>query len=90
MPHPAAPARFTEATEGDIRLELVSSSAWRVCDRRFLENDADGILGVIARTDDGYEAVTLDDPTTSRTHSSLAAAAASFWHPQFSGAGSVA
>ena len=90
MPDPAAPARYDEATERDIRLELVSSSAWRVCDRRFSENDARGILGVIVRTEEGYEAVTLEDPTNSRTHTSLASATASFWHPQFSGAGSVA
>lgn len=90
MSDPAAPARYAEATEADIRLELVSSSAWRVCDRRFSQNDVRGILGVIARTDEGYEALTLDDPTTSRMHTSLASATASFWHPQFSGAGSVA
>ena len=70
-------------SEGDIRLDLISSTEWRVCDRRFAENDHRAVLGVIARTAEGYEAVPLDDPRHSHMHLSLAAATASFWDAEF-------
>lgn len=72
-------------SERDIRLDLVSSSEWRVCDRRFADDDHRAVLGVIARTPDGYEAVPLNDPTHTHTHLSLAAATAAFWDPSFVG-----
>lgn len=73
-----------EVSEKDIRLDLVSSTEWRVCDRRYPENDYRAVLGVIARTDSGYEAVLLAQHTRVYTYRSLAAATASFWDPQFS------
>ena len=72
-------------SERDIRLDLVSSSEWRVCDRRFPDDDHRAVLGVLARTEDGYEAVPLEDPTHTHTYLSLAAATASFWDPNFVG-----
>jgi hypothetical protein len=80
-----APVNVPTVSERDIRLDLISSTEWRVCDRRFAENDHRAVLGVIARTDEGYEAVPLDNPRDSHVHVSLAAATASFWDPQFSG-----
>ncbi len=70
-------------SERDIRLDLISSSEWRVCDRRFAENDHRAVLGVITRGTKGYEAVALGEKTRVQTHVSLAAATASFWDPQF-------
>jgi hypothetical protein len=72
-------------SERDIRLDLISSTEWRVCDRRFAEHDHRAVLGVIARNSEGYEAVPLDNPRDTRVHVSLAAATASFWDPQFFG-----
>ena len=70
-------------SERDIRLDLISSSEWRVCDRRFAENDHRAVLGVITRGTKGYEAVALGEKTRVQTHVSLAAATAYIRRQQY-------
>lgn len=65
-------------TADDIRLDIVSMHEWRVCDRRFAENDARSVLGFIERHGDHYEIISVLDPTGVRTCGSLASATLSF------------
>lgn len=39
----------------DISLDKLSEHEWRVCDRRVDEHDAPSVLGIIERTDEGFE-----------------------------------
>ena len=69
-------------TEIDIHLDLVSDTEWRVRDRRLPTSNHRAILGVISRTPDGYEAMSINDPVKASNHSSLASATATFCDPQ--------
>ncbi len=73
-----------QVTQDDIRLDLLSSTEWRVRDRRYPANDHRAVLGVICRTDVGYDTFTMADPAHIHTHVSLASATASFWDQEFS------
>jgi len=65
-------------TSRDIRLDYISMTEWRVCDRRFDENDSRCVLGFIERNDDGYEVMALRGRTGISTYGSLASATSSF------------
>ena len=73
-----------QLSQRDIRLDLLSTTEWRVRDRRFPENDHRAVLGVISRTSEGYDTLVVRDPAHVHTHVSLAAATASFWDATFS------
>ena len=62
----------------EIRLDLVSTHEWRVCDRRFPESDARSVLGFIERRGDQYEIISVSEPKGVRTCGSLASATLSF------------
>lgn len=80
---PRVTAGVTLVTELDIHLDLVSDTEWRVRDRRLPTGDHRAILGVISRTPDGYEAMSIRDPANASNHLSLASATATFWDPHF-------
>jgi hypothetical protein len=69
--------------QDDISLDLLSPTEWRVRDRRYPESDHRAVLGVICRTESGYDTLAVNDPSHSHTHVSLASAAASFWDQEF-------
>ncbi|CAN5252219.1 hypothetical protein BH11ACT4_BH11ACT4_20950 [soil metagenome] len=67
---------------GDIRLDLISMTEWRVCDRRFRESDSRGVLGFIERHGSDYEVTTVKAPDRVTVFSGLASATASFSEPE--------
>lgn len=62
----------------DIRLDLISMTEWRVCDRRIHESDSRAILGFIERHGSDYEVTIVKAPDRVQVFSGLAAATASF------------
>jgi hypothetical protein len=62
----------------DVRLDRVSSSEWRVSDRRFLTETGKAIIGVIDRVGPAYRVTTLTDPEHTEFYGSLAAARGAF------------
>ena len=62
----------------DIRLDLISMTEWRVCDRRFPDTDSRAVLGFIERHGSDYEVTTVTAPDRIRVFSGLASATASF------------
>ncbi|MEP6481545.1 MAG: hypothetical protein ABJA94_06005 [Rhodoglobus sp.] len=83
MPHPeqARPAERsfnTKPTTRDIRLDLISVTEWRVCDRRFREPDSRVVLGFIERHGFDYEVTDVKFPERVKVFAGLASATASF------------
>lgn len=76
----AAPsARDFAAPEArDIRLDLISMTEWRVCDRRFSPSDSRAVLGFIERHGFDYEVTDLKAPDKVQVFTGLASATASF------------
>lgn len=66
----------------DIRLDLISMTEWRVCDRRFLETDSRAILGFIERRGADYEVTTIAAPDRVEVFAGLASATMSFGAPR--------
>lgn len=62
----------------DVRLDRVSSTEWRVSDRRFLTDTARAIIGVIDRVGPAYRVTSLTDPDHIEFYGSLAAARGAF------------
>lgn len=71
-----APTTSPEPT--DIRLDLISMTEWRVCDRRFRESDSRAVLGFIERHGSDYEVTTVRAPDRIQVFAGLASATASF------------
>jgi len=72
--HPTMPA----PTAHDIRLDLISVSEWRVCDRRFPQSDSRTVIGFIERREFEYEVISVLTPGPVRSFGSLASATLSF------------
>lgn len=68
----------TPPTTRDIRLDIISMTEWRVCDRRFSQRDARCVLGFIERDRFSYQATHLPASGNVETYGSLATATASF------------
>ena len=68
----------TAPTTRDIRLDLISVTEWRVCDRRFPEQDSRSILGFIERRGFRYEVTSVREPGSVTSYGSLASATSSF------------
>jgi hypothetical protein len=62
----------------DIRLDLLSMTEWRVCDRRRPAEDPTSVLGFIERKGFVYEVTMLSDPAHRARCGSLASATAAF------------
>lgn len=62
----------------DVRLDRVSSTEWRVSDRRFLTETGRAIVGVIDRVGPAYRVTSLKDPDHTEFYGSLAAARGAF------------
>jgi hypothetical protein len=62
----------------DIRLDAISMNEWRVCDRRFDENDHRAVLGVIERRGSDYQATRVSEPSAYVCFGSLSSATHSF------------
>jgi len=71
------PATATPA-KGEIRLDLVSMTAWRACDRRFLASDPRAVLGFVERHGSAYEVTTVNAPDRIQVFTGLASATTSF------------
>jgi hypothetical protein len=79
MQHESTTVEPTSApTTRDIRLDLISMTEWRVCDRRYPERDSRCVLGFIERHDFRYEVTSIRPTPTTATFGSLASATASF------------
>jgi len=76
--HSTTATATTAPTTRDIRLDLISMSEWRVCDRRFPEKDSRCVLGFIERREFRYEVTSVRQPGTVTTFGSLASATGSF------------
>ncbi len=68
----------TRPTSSDIRLDLISVTEWRVCDRRFGERDSRAVLGFIERHGSDYEVTRVQSPERITVFTGLASATASF------------
>jgi hypothetical protein len=64
--------------ERDIRLDAISSTEWRVCDRSLDEDDHLSILGFIEFTGRRYEVTRMSAPRDRIAYTSLAAAREAF------------
>ncbi|GAB3605956.1 hypothetical protein GCM10027413_13650 [Conyzicola nivalis] len=62
----------------DIRLDALSPTEWRVCDKRVPESDHLSILGFIELRHGLYEVTTMDHPGERVIFDSLAAARGAF------------
>ena len=62
----------------DVRLDRVSSTEWRVSDRRFLTETGRAIIGVVDRVGPAYRVTSLTNPDHSEFYGSLAAARNAF------------
>ena len=62
----------------DIRLDALSDTEWRVCDRRVAESDHLSILGFIELRGGQFEVTTMSAPSERRYFDSLAHARAAF------------
>jgi hypothetical protein len=62
----------------DIRLDALSPTEWRVCDRRVSESDYLSILGVIERKNEFFEATRMSAPSRRLVFASLEAARLAF------------
>jgi hypothetical protein len=62
----------------DVRLDLISMTEWRVCDRRFRESDSRAVLGFIERRGSDYEVTTVRAPDRIMVFTGLASATAFF------------
>ena len=76
----SAPSLVPSSRPGasDIRLDLISMTEWRVCDRRFRESDSRAVLGFIERHGSDYEVTTVKAPDRIKVFVGLASATASF------------
>jgi hypothetical protein len=64
--------------ERDIRLDAISTTEWRVCDRTMDEDDHLSILGFIELIGRRYEVTRMSAPRDRIAYSSLAAARRAF------------
>ena len=62
----------------DVRLDALSETEWRVCDRRLDESDHQSILGFIELRDGQFEVTTMSAPGERKYFDSLAHARAAF------------
>lgn len=62
----------------DVRLDRVSSTEWRVSDRRFLTETGRAIIGVVDRVGPAYRVTSLTNPDHCEFYGSLAAARNAF------------
>jgi len=65
-------------TVDDIRLDLISGSEWRVCDRRMPPTDSRSVIGFIERHEFEYEVISVLSPGPVRSFGSLSTATLSF------------
>lgn len=87
---PGGPARFsghvqddyTPPSEGDLIVQPLSGSQWRVSDRRYPEHDACSLLGFIEEKDDTFELTQLEHGFQWFYFSCLAEAIAHFTQTQ--------
>lgn len=77
--HPRRPrAPEAHAFTGNIDLQPLSGSQWRVCDSRWPEHDARNLLGFIEHKNGLFEVVQIDHGLTHLSFTSLADATAHF------------
>lgn len=62
----------------DVRLDRVSSTEWRVSDRRFLTETGRAVIGVVDRVGPAYRVTVLNSPDHTEFYGSLAAARNAF------------
>jgi len=71
------------AIAGDLQIQSLSGSQWRVCDRRWSQDDARNLLGFIEKTANGlFEVIHLGDGFQRFSYASLAEATAHFTDAQ--------
>lgn len=63
---------------GDIRLDALSDTEWRVCDRRVSESDHLSILGFVELRNGQFEVTTMESPGERLVVATLADARAAF------------
>lgn len=73
-----SPQTLPPLTADDIRLDLISGSEWRVCDRRIPANDSRSVVGFIERHEFEYEVISVIAPGPVRSFGSLSTATLSF------------